>query len=74
MAAGIWSLLADAPLRARLAEKGRARAAAFSWQRTARETLEVYREALAGERSGGGPGAGAGISAGIIGGGSEPGP
>jgi glycosyltransferase involved in cell wall biosynthesis len=34
--------------RAELAEAGRARAAALSWERTAAQTLAVYREALAG--------------------------
>ena len=32
--------------RAALAEAGRTRAAAFTWERTARETYEVYRRAL----------------------------
>lgn len=39
------AVLADAALRTRLAEQGRARAARYSWERTARETLAVYREA-----------------------------
>ena len=36
----------DADLRARLVEAGRARINAFSWEKTARATLEVYREAI----------------------------
>ena len=36
-------LLAEPALRADLIEKGRARAADFSWDKTALETLEVYR-------------------------------
>ena len=40
-------LLADPALRERLRAAGLARAAAFSWERTARETLAVYRAAAA---------------------------
>lgn len=36
-------LLSDAPLRRRLTERGLARAQAFTWERTAAETLAVYR-------------------------------
>jgi glycosyltransferase involved in cell wall biosynthesis len=43
MSAGIWSLLSDMPLRSTLVQRGRARAATFSWERAARETLAVYR-------------------------------
>lgn len=39
-------MLADPDLRATLAQAGRARASQFSWQRAARETLAVYRDAL----------------------------
>ncbi len=39
-------LLDDAQLRSRLVASGRERAAQFSWERTARETLGVYRELL----------------------------
>jgi glycosyltransferase involved in cell wall biosynthesis len=46
LADALGTLLGDAALRARLAEAGRARAAQFSWERTARETLAVYRDAL----------------------------
>jgi glycosyltransferase involved in cell wall biosynthesis len=40
-------LIGDEALRARLAAAGRERAAAFSWDRAATETLAVYRAALA---------------------------
>ncbi len=40
------ALLGDEALRGRLAQRGRQRAAAFSWARTARETAAVYRELL----------------------------
>ena len=39
-------LVTDESLREDLRERGRARAAAFTWERTARLTLEVYREVL----------------------------
>ena len=39
-------MLADAELRADLRERGLARASDFSWERTAQETLKVYRKAL----------------------------
>jgi len=45
MAAALRRLLRDEALRARLAAAGRARASLFPWSRTARDTLEVYREA-----------------------------
>ncbi len=38
--------LRDQSLREEMREKGLARARQFSWQRTARETLEVYRQVL----------------------------
>jgi glycosyltransferase involved in cell wall biosynthesis len=44
----IRSMLDDPQLRSRLADAGRARAAEFSWERTARGTVEAYRRALAG--------------------------
>jgi glycosyltransferase involved in cell wall biosynthesis len=47
LAAGLERLLADAGLRERLRAAGLARAAQFSWERTARETLAVYRAAAA---------------------------
>jgi glycosyltransferase involved in cell wall biosynthesis len=40
-------LLDDAPLREQLIEAGWARALQFSWERCARETLDVYRTVLA---------------------------
>jgi len=46
LAAALRRLLDDADLRARLRVAGLARAALFSWERTARETLAVYHEAL----------------------------
>jgi glycosyltransferase involved in cell wall biosynthesis len=45
---GLRRLLGDADLRARLATLGRARAAQFSWVRTARQTLAVLGEAARG--------------------------
>ena len=36
--------LSDEPLRERLRVRGRANAAKFSWDRTARQTLDVYRQ------------------------------
>jgi len=45
MAATIAQALGDADLRAELRARGLARARLFSWERTARETLAVYREA-----------------------------
>lgn len=47
LAEALGRILADAPLRERLRERGLARAAAFSWERTAAETLAVYRDAAA---------------------------
>ncbi|MDO9356586.1 MAG: glycosyltransferase family 1 protein [Solirubrobacteraceae bacterium] len=43
IASAIESLLTDAPLAERLRAAGRARAAEFSWERTARETLGLLR-------------------------------
>jgi glycosyltransferase involved in cell wall biosynthesis len=45
------TLLDDASLRQDLAARGRRRAAEFTWERTARETLAMYREAIASGRS-----------------------
>lgn len=47
IAEGLGRLLEDSALRADLAERGPRRAAQFSWERCARETLAVY-EAVAG--------------------------
>ncbi|HWT24412.1 MAG TPA: glycosyltransferase family 1 protein, partial [Solirubrobacteraceae bacterium] len=46
--AGLEALLRDPHERARLAARGRERAAGFSWARTARETLAVLEAAAAG--------------------------
>ena len=46
MREGIETLLQDRALRRRLREAGLKRAKEFSWERTARRTLEVYREAI----------------------------
>ena len=45
IARGIVELLGSEAERRRLSEAGLERAAAFSWERAARETLEVYEEA-----------------------------
>jgi glycosyltransferase involved in cell wall biosynthesis len=55
LAAAILSVLNHPERAAALREQGRARAAAFDWQRTARLTLDAYREALNPEK---GPGDG----------------
>ena len=47
IADGIRQIIADAPLRARLATAGRARAAEFSWARCAEGTLAVLEDAAA---------------------------
>jgi glycosyltransferase involved in cell wall biosynthesis len=44
LARALDSLASDAGLRAELRAKGLARAAEFTWERTARETVEAYRE------------------------------
>lgn len=44
IAEAIYSVLTDRPLREALREKGLARARRFSWEKMARETLQVYRE------------------------------
>ncbi len=46
LAAAIDRLLTDEDLRARLQALGPARAAGFSWEKAARETLAVYHKAL----------------------------
>ncbi|MGO4884338.1 MAG: glycosyltransferase family 4 protein [Bryobacteraceae bacterium] len=45
IAEAIQEALLDEDLRAELVAKGRAQAARYSWDRTARQVLEVYREA-----------------------------
>jgi len=47
IAAATVALLTDRPLHERLASAGRVRAASFSWERCAAETLDSYRRALA---------------------------
>jgi glycosyltransferase involved in cell wall biosynthesis len=47
--AGLEQVLCDAATREQMRAAGLARAAHFSWQHTARCTLEVYREVIAGE-------------------------
>ena len=47
MAAAVCRLLDDPALAERLVEAGRARAREFSWERTARKTIDVYRRAFA---------------------------
>jgi len=44
MAAAVRSGLLDQGLRDRLVERGRANALRFSWEKTARQTLDVYRQ------------------------------
>lgn len=46
IADGLWRMLSDTTLRESLIRKGLARAATYSWDRTARATLDVYRNAL----------------------------
>jgi glycosyltransferase involved in cell wall biosynthesis len=50
-AAAVVGLLKEAPARARLIERGRARAAGFTWERTARATLAAYEEAMRDRRT-----------------------
>jgi glycosyltransferase involved in cell wall biosynthesis len=44
--AALESVVGSATRRAELASRGRARAALFSWERCARETLAVYRSVV----------------------------
>jgi len=46
IARGIRDVLLDEGLRAELVRRGRERAARFSWERTARQMLEIYEEAV----------------------------
>lgn len=50
MAQHVRTILQNADLRARLREAGRQRARQFHWERTARQTLEVYRQVHQGIR------------------------
>lgn len=47
MAAGLEKVLGDSQLRADLARRGLVRAAQFSWEQVARETVRVYQRTLA---------------------------
>ncbi|MGB9459137.1 MAG: glycosyltransferase family 1 protein [Bryobacteraceae bacterium] len=44
IARGIREVLTDEPLRAELIRRGRVQAARFSWERSARQVLEIYRD------------------------------
>ena len=46
LAVAMWRILDDAELRASLIEKGVKRAACFSWDETAKQTLALYRSLL----------------------------
>jgi glycosyltransferase involved in cell wall biosynthesis len=46
IARGIREILLDEELRARLICRGREQAARFSWNWTARQVLEIYREVV----------------------------
>lgn len=48
IAAGLARVLDNPSYAAELRERGFARARAFSWERTARETLSIYRDVIAG--------------------------
>ena len=54
MADAIEAVLSQADLAARLRETGRRRAGQFTWERTARETIRVYRRCLTETICGGG--------------------
>lgn len=47
VSSALLALWRDPALRARLAEAGRARSSAFSWRRTAEQTLAVYEQVFA---------------------------
>ena len=49
IARGIRDVLLDEPLRAELIRRGRVQAARFSWERTARQVLEIYEQAARGD-------------------------
>ena len=44
IARGIREVLTDEPLRAELIRRGRAQAARFSWERSARQVLQIYQD------------------------------
>jgi glycosyltransferase involved in cell wall biosynthesis len=52
IAQAMWLVLSQPALAAQLRAKGLARAAQFTWERTARETIAVYERVLAGEDGG----------------------
>ena len=49
MSEAIASVITDKALARCLADRGRARATRFTWDRTARETLAMYREVISAE-------------------------
>ena len=55
MAAGIERVLDDAGPRVDLVRRGLARAAKFSWERTARETVAMHEQAIAAKVTSGRP-------------------
>ncbi|HUK15547.1 MAG TPA: hypothetical protein VLW65_04005, partial [Bryobacteraceae bacterium] len=46
IARGIREVLLDDSLRQELVRRGRLQAARFSWETTARQVLEIYKEAV----------------------------
>jgi glycosyltransferase involved in cell wall biosynthesis len=50
MAEAIGGVLRDGDLRAEMRQRGLQQAAKFSWQRAARETLDVYKRAMGGRQ------------------------
>jgi phosphatidylinositol alpha-mannosyltransferase len=48
LAEELWRVGRDLPLRARLAERGIARAQALDWSHVAAQVLRIYERALAG--------------------------
>jgi len=48
LAVALWRVLHDSNLRQEMREKGLRQAQGFSWERAARETLEIYRRAYDG--------------------------
>jgi glycosyltransferase involved in cell wall biosynthesis len=51
LAAGLHALATDSGLRADLSARGLGRAASYSWERTGRETVAAYEEAVDGGRA-----------------------
>jgi glycosyltransferase involved in cell wall biosynthesis len=50
LAQAVLSLSKDEDLRGKLSQKGIERSQAFSWRKTAEETLEVYLEVYRGQQ------------------------